>query len=263
MHIPPLSPFTPLFLGLTSKSSHLLTFPALTSVPSTSHLWSPHLTSGPHISPLVPTSHLWSPHLTSGPHISPQVPTSHLWSPHPPPPNWSPHLTSSSHTSPPVPKSPSPSFHLPSHTLLVFLNKLHIVSLSLSPVKNFCACVCMSPSQYEVPELHHTCRCACVCAYLGVCVFVCLFHPPPSLPPNQAMLRYKSTILHTASTLFYLVPLLFDFTEEKQYVSVVLFESYCEPYGDGTVLASMSILNPRIQLYSALLTIDANFSGFT
>ena len=77
------------------------------------------------------------------------------------------------------------------------------------------------------------------------------------------MLRYKSTILHTASTLFYLVPLLFDFTEEKQHVTVVLFESYYEPYGDGTVLASMSILNPKIQLYSAILTIDANFSGFT
>lgn len=80
---------------------------------------------------------------------------------------------------------------------------------------------------------------------------------------RPAMLRYKSFILQTASTLFYLVPLLFDFTEEKQHISVVLFESYYEPYGDGTVLASMSILNPKIQLYSAVLTIEANFTGFT
>lgn len=86
-----------------------------------------------------------------------------------------------------------------------------------------------------------------------MCVCVCV----------QAMVKYKSSLLRTISTFAFAIPLLLGLWSQEQEVDVTLYEAYYEPYGDGTVSATVSILNPHIQLYSASLTIDANFGGFT
>ncbi len=77
------------------------------------------------------------------------------------------------------------------------------------------------------------------------------------------MIHYKSPLLHTLSTVVFAPLLLLGCWEQKQAIDLVLYESYYEPYGDGSVSATVFILNHRIQLYSATLTVDANFSGFT
>ena len=79
----------------------------------------------------------------------------------------------------------------------------------------------------------------------------------------QAMINYKSSLLHTLSTLVFSLPFLLGIWRQEQYIDILLYEAYYEPYGDGSISATVSILNPRIQLYSAMLTIDANFGGFT
>lgn len=84
-----------------------------------------------------------------------------------------------------------------------------------------------------------------------------------STSARPAMLHYKSPLLHTMSTFLYSFLLLTGLSEQKQSLTLPLYENYYEPYGDGSISATVSILNHRIQLYSAVLTIDANFSGFT
>ena len=77
------------------------------------------------------------------------------------------------------------------------------------------------------------------------------------------MIHYKSPLLHTLSTFVFAPLLLLGYWEQKQSLDLLLYESYYEPYGDGSISATVSILNHRIQLYSASLTIEATFSGFT
>ena len=77
------------------------------------------------------------------------------------------------------------------------------------------------------------------------------------------MIQYKSPLLHILYTLFFAVPLLFGFWGQKQTLTLVLYEAYYEPYGDGSLSATVSLLNHRVQLYSSALNIEANFSGFT
>ena len=79
----------------------------------------------------------------------------------------------------------------------------------------------------------------------------------------QAMVKYKSSLLHTLSTVVFSMPLLLGLWHQEQEVDVTLYEAYYEPYGDGAISATVTILNSQIQLYSARLTIDANFGGFT
>ena len=79
----------------------------------------------------------------------------------------------------------------------------------------------------------------------------------------QAMVKYKSSLLHTLSTFMFSVPLLLGLWHQEQEIVIPLYEDYYEPYGDGSLSATVSILNSRIQLYSASLIIDANFGGFT
>ena len=79
----------------------------------------------------------------------------------------------------------------------------------------------------------------------------------------QAMVKYKSFLLRTLSTFVFAVPLLLGLWSQQQEITVPLYEAYYEPYGDGTLFATVSVLNPHVQLYSATLTIDANFGGFT
>jgi hypothetical protein len=84
-----------------------------------------------------------------------------------------------------------------------------------------------------------------------------------STSARPAMVKYKSFMLQTLSTIVFAVPLLLGVWSQEQEINVPLYEAYYEPYGDGTISATVSVLNPHIQLYSATLTIDANFGGFT
>ena len=77
------------------------------------------------------------------------------------------------------------------------------------------------------------------------------------------MVHYRSPLLRAMSTLVFAIPFLLNCWEQKQTIDLVLYESYYEPYGDGSLSALVSILSHRIQLYSTTLTIEANFSGFT
>jgi hypothetical protein len=84
-----------------------------------------------------------------------------------------------------------------------------------------------------------------------------------STSARLAMVKYKSSLLHTLSTVVFSMPLLLGLWHQEQEVDVTLYEAYYEPYGDGAISATVTILNSQIQLYSARLTIDANFGGFT
>ncbi len=77
------------------------------------------------------------------------------------------------------------------------------------------------------------------------------------------MIRFKSFLLGVLYTLFFAIPLLLGFWEQKQLIELVLFEAYYEPYGDGTLSALVTVQHHGVQLYSSQLSIEANFSGFT
>ena len=55
------------------------------------------------------------------------------------------------------------------------------------------------------------------------------FHVP-HFSLSQAILHYKSFLLQTFSTIFYALPLILGFTEERQSQSIVMIERYNEPY---------------------------------
>ncbi|CAI8054757.1 Seipin [Geodia barretti] len=84
-----------------------------------------------------------------------------------------------------------------------------------------------------------------------------------STSARPAMVKYKSFLLRTLSTIVFAVPLLLGVWSQEQELNVPLYEAYYEPYGDGTISATVSVLNPHVQLYSSTLTIDANFGGLT
>ena len=44
------------------------------------------------------------------------------------------------------------------------------------------------------------------------------------------MLHYKSRLLQWMSTLFFSLPLVLGFVEEKQHLSVLMMEDYYEPF---------------------------------
>ena len=77
------------------------------------------------------------------------------------------------------------------------------------------------------------------------------------------MVRYRSLLLRTMYTLVFAIPLLLGFWEQTQLIELVLFENYYEPYGDGALSAVVSIQSHSVQIYSSVLTVDANFTGFT
>lgn len=79
----------------------------------------------------------------------------------------------------------------------------------------------------------------------------------------QTAIRYRSLLLRTASTLVFALPLLLGFWEQKQMLELVLFDSYYEPYGDGALTAKLFLESNRVHVYSTVLSVDANFSGFT
>ncbi len=88
-------------------------------------------------------------------------------------------------------------------------------------------------------------------------------HIEPGVSISQVMIRFKSFLLQILYTLFFAVPLLLGLWEQKQFIELVLFESYYEPYGEGALSALVTVQHHGVQLYSTQLSIEANFSGFT
>ncbi|XP_014782125.1 seipin [Octopus bimaculoides] len=78
---------------------------------------------------------------------------------------------------------------------------------------------------------------------------------------KTTMLRYRSSLLHTMSTLFYLPFLITGANEEKQILHVELFSKYTEDPYNRAVGVDFLILHRHVQLYSAVVKIYAHFTG--
>ncbi|KAM7288837.1 seipin isoform X1 [Ixodes scapularis] len=78
---------------------------------------------------------------------------------------------------------------------------------------------------------------------------------------RSGVLRYKSAMVRLFSTLTYIPMLMFGSAEEKQIVSVLLFDRYEEDYERPATQASIVIRNKFIEVYTATLKIYADFTG--
>lgn len=78
---------------------------------------------------------------------------------------------------------------------------------------------------------------------------------------RSGVLRYKSMLVRLFYTLTYIPMLLLGSAEEKQTVSVLLFERYEEDYTKPATQASITIRNSHIEIYTATLKIFADFTG--
>ncbi|UYV78313.1 BSCL2, partial [Cordylochernes scorpioides] len=77
----------------------------------------------------------------------------------------------------------------------------------------------------------------------------------------QAIMHYKSWLYRLLQATFY-SPFLFTGSyEEKQLVSVVLFEAYEENPHNVTTHIVLQVQNPKIEIYSSVLKIHATFTG--
>lgn len=78
---------------------------------------------------------------------------------------------------------------------------------------------------------------------------------------RSTMLHYRSSLLHTLSTLFFSPLLLTGMTEQKQLVEVELFSNYKTNAYQPTVGSIIEIQSKRVQIYSSQLRIHAYFTG--
>jgi len=78
---------------------------------------------------------------------------------------------------------------------------------------------------------------------------------------RSGMLHYQSALLQSLGTLFYSLPMVLGFTEEKQTVEINLFEDYMEDSYHPAVGAKVVVLAKQIEIYSAALRIEAHFVG--
>ncbi|XP_078591824.1 seipin-like isoform X2 [Branchiostoma floridae x Branchiostoma japonicum] len=78
---------------------------------------------------------------------------------------------------------------------------------------------------------------------------------------RPTMLRYKSPLLQVLHTLVYSPLLVFGAAEQKQVLSVVLAEEFQEPAHKATVGVVVEIQTRNIEVYSAVLRVNAHFKG--
>ncbi|CAH1261750.1 BSCL2 [Branchiostoma lanceolatum] len=78
---------------------------------------------------------------------------------------------------------------------------------------------------------------------------------------RPTMLRYKSPLLQVLHTLVYSPLLVFGVAEQKQVLSVVLAEEFQEPAHKQTVGVVVEIQTRNIEVYSAVLRVNAYFKG--
>lgn len=80
---------------------------------------------------------------------------------------------------------------------------------------------------------------------------------------RPAILRYRSGLVHTLSTLAFLPFLLIGRTEERQLLTVPLLEHFDNPRKEPAAYARVSLSNPALQLYGARVHVDAIFQGLS
>lgn len=79
---------------------------------------------------------------------------------------------------------------------------------------------------------------------------------------RPAILRYRSSLLHTMLTFYRSLPLLLGFSDESQRIKVNLIENFVGDYRNPITTAELTLSTPNLQLYSAQLVLDAHLSGF-
>lgn len=78
---------------------------------------------------------------------------------------------------------------------------------------------------------------------------------------RSAMLHYRSTLLHTLSTLTFSPMMLFGTTEEKQNIVLELFGNFEEDQSHPVTKVYIEIQSMHIEFYSASIMINAHLSG--
>eukprot|EP00960_Hanusia_phi_P066680 766453-Hanusia_phi.AAC.4 len=78
---------------------------------------------------------------------------------------------------------------------------------------------------------------------------------------RSMILRHKSSLLQTMSTVFYSIPLVLGFTSEHQIIRGTVVQLISFPKG-GLQRATVSISDSRLQVYSATVDISFVLTGF-
>ncbi|TGZ38022.1 seipin [Temnothorax longispinosus] len=78
---------------------------------------------------------------------------------------------------------------------------------------------------------------------------------------KSAMLHYRSTLLHTLTTLTFSPMMIFGNVEEKQDIGLELFGNFEEDQSHPVTIIFIEIQSRHIEFYSANLMINANLSG--
>ncbi|XP_019901661.1 seipin isoform X7 [Esox lucius] len=78
-----------------------------------------------------------------------------------------------------------------------------------------------------------------------------------------AMLHYRSSLLRTLGTLFFIPFFLSGMADQRQTVEVELFSEYIEDSYAPSIGAIIEIQSQRVQIYSSQLNIHAHFTGIS
>ncbi|XP_072747088.1 seipin [Anoplolepis gracilipes] len=78
---------------------------------------------------------------------------------------------------------------------------------------------------------------------------------------KSAMLHYRSTLLHTLTTLTFSPMMIFGNVEEKQDVIIELFSNFEEDQNHPVTIIFIEIQSRHIEFYSANLSINAHLAG--
>ncbi|EGI57185.1 PREDICTED: seipin [Acromyrmex echinatior] len=78
---------------------------------------------------------------------------------------------------------------------------------------------------------------------------------------KSAMLHYRSTLLHTLTTLLFSPMMIFGNAEEKQDIVLELFNNFEEDQNHPVTIIFIEIQSRHIEFYSANLIINAHLSG--
>jgi len=78
---------------------------------------------------------------------------------------------------------------------------------------------------------------------------------------RSGLLNFQSSLLQTMSTVFYIVPLLTGWKEERQKLNIPLVENYIDDSYSPTFSINVTLHSKRIQIYGAKLRLKALFTG--
>ncbi|KAJ1968066.1 hypothetical protein H4R35_006527 [Dimargaris xerosporica] len=78
---------------------------------------------------------------------------------------------------------------------------------------------------------------------------------------RPALLPYQSTVVRTVRTIFQLLPLALQWTRETQEIRIEMAEAFTDLRFNPVVDAYIAISNPTLQVYSARLSFDIQYSG--